>query len=99
MGRTIPSFRIAVVLEQKKWKEFRKYLRNKNEKKIFDNMFSIATLYNSATTNAVIPIRIHLMMISIILHHYKMITRKLFTRLIGDIKNSDNKKYDGDNNI
>ena len=98
MGRTIPSFRIAAVLEEKEWKLYRKYLRNKNEKKIFDNMFSIATLYNSATTNAVIPIRIHLMMISIIFHHYKMITKKLFTRSIGDIKNSDNKKYD-DNNI
>ena len=34
MGRTIPSFRNATVLEEK-WKLFRKYLRNKNEKKIF----------------------------------------------------------------
>ena len=33
MGRTIPSFRIAAVLEEEKWKLFRKYLRNKNEKK------------------------------------------------------------------
>ena len=34
MGRTIPSFRIAAVLEEEEWKLFRKYLRNKNEKEI-----------------------------------------------------------------
>ena len=59
MGRTIPSFRIAAVLEEKNWKLFRKYLRNKNEKKLFTHMFSFANLYNSACSNAVNPIRIH----------------------------------------
>jgi hypothetical protein len=98
MGRTIPSFRIAAVLEEKEWKLYRKYLRNKAEKKIFDNMFSIANLYNSASSNAVIPIRIHPIMILIIFHHCKMITKKLFTRSIGDIKNSDDKNYDDDIN-
>ena len=39
MGRTIPSFRIASVLEEKEWKSFRKYLNNKNDKKAFENMF------------------------------------------------------------
>jgi hypothetical protein len=28
MGRTIPSFRIAAVLEEKEWKLFSKYLKN-----------------------------------------------------------------------
>jgi len=36
-------------------------------------MFSIANLYNSACSNAVNPIRIHPIMMSIILHHYKML--------------------------
>jgi hypothetical protein len=58
--------------------------------------FSIANLYNSASSNAVIPIKIHPIMISIIFHHYKMITKKLFTRSIGDIKNSDDENYDDD---
>ena len=56
MGRTIPSFRIAAELEEEKWKLFRKYLRNKNEKKIFTHMFSIGTLCNSACSNAVNPL-------------------------------------------
>ncbi len=76
MERTIPSFRIAVVLEEKKWKEFRKYLRNKNENKLFTHMFSIANLYNSASSNAVNPIRIYPIMMSIVLHHYKTLKEK-----------------------
>ena len=39
MGRTIPSFRIDTVLEEEKWKLFRKYLKNKKDKKLFNEMF------------------------------------------------------------
>jgi hypothetical protein len=81
MGRRIPSFRIATVLEEKEWNNFRKYLNinnsNKNHyKKIFKEIFSIANLYNSACSNAVNPIRIHPIMMSIILHHYKMLKER-----------------------
>ncbi len=72
MGRTIPSFRIAAVLEEKEWKLFANYL-NKNDRKVFKEMFSIARLYNSACSYASIPIRIHPVMISIALHHYKIL--------------------------
>jgi hypothetical protein len=58
MGRTIPSFRIEAILEEKEWKSYRKYL-NKNDKKAFDDMFSIARLYNSVCSYAVNPIRIY----------------------------------------
>jgi hypothetical protein len=57
MGRTIPSFRIASVEEQKEWKEFRQSL-DKSDRKTFDNMFSIVQLYNSACSFAAKPIRI-----------------------------------------
>lgn len=76
MGRTIPSFRIAAVSEEEKWKPFRKYLRNKNEKKLFTHMFSIANYYNSASSNAVNPIRTYPIMMSIIFHHYKTLKEK-----------------------
>ena len=39
-------------------------------------MFSIANLYNSACSNAVNPIRIHPIIMSIILHHYKMLKER-----------------------
>jgi hypothetical protein len=38
MGRTIPSFRIAILLEEKRWKLYRQYL-HKKEQKIFKHMF------------------------------------------------------------
>ena len=72
MGRTIPSFRIAKVLEEKTWKQYRKFL-NTNDRKVFDNMFSIAMFYNSASSYAAIPIRIHPIMMSIVFHHYKIL--------------------------
>jgi hypothetical protein len=46
MGRTIPSFRMASIEEQKEWKEFRRAL-DKKDRKVFDDMFSICHLYNS----------------------------------------------------
>jgi hypothetical protein len=73
MGRTIPSFRIASMMEQKEWKVFRKSL-NELDKKVFDNMFDIAHLYNSASSYSVKPMRLHPIFISIIFHHYKQLT-------------------------
>jgi hypothetical protein len=89
MGRTIPSFRIAAVLEEKEWKMFRKYL-NKNDKKTFDDMFSIARLYNSACSYASIPIRIHPIIMSIVFHHYKTLTKNTMF--------SSNEDVDGNHN-
>jgi len=92
MGRTIPSFRIAAVLEEKSWKQYRKYL-NKNDRTVFDKMFSIATLYNSASSYAAIPIRIHPIMMSIVLHHYKSLkeNNRLFS--------NEEELYDNSNNF
>ena len=75
MGQTIPSFRIAAVLEEKEWKLFANYL-NKNDRKVFKEMFSIARLYNSACYYASIPIRIHPIMMSIVFHHYKILKER-----------------------
>jgi hypothetical protein len=72
MGRTISSFRLASVEEQKDWKEFRQVL-DKSDKKTFDDMFSIAHLYNSACYFAAKPIRIHPIFMSNIFHHYKQL--------------------------
>jgi hypothetical protein len=77
MGRTIPSFRIVAVLEEEKWKAFRKYLRNQNQEKLFTHMFSIANYYNSISSNTVIPIRINPILMSIVFHHYKTLKEKI----------------------
>jgi hypothetical protein len=72
MGRTIPSFRIASVIEEKEWKSFRSSL-DKSDRKIFDQMFSVAHLYNSASSLTAKPIRIQPIFMSIIFHHYKQL--------------------------
>ena len=56
MGRTIPSFRLASVEEEREWKVFRNAL-DKSDRRIFDEMFSISHLYNSACSYPANPIR------------------------------------------
>lgn len=70
MDRTILSFRIASMIEQNEWKSFRNSL-DKSERRIFDEMFSIAHMYNSACSYSANPIRIHPIFLPIIFHHYK----------------------------
>ncbi|MGB6593665.1 MAG: hypothetical protein WBE68_19365 [Candidatus Nitrosopolaris sp.] len=74
MGRTIPSFRIASVMEEKEWRQFRNAL-DKSDRKKFDQMFSIGHLYNSASSYAAKPIRIQPIFMSILFHHYKQLLK------------------------
>ena len=74
MGRTIPSFRIASVMEKEEWKCFRKAL-DKKDRKIFDDMFEISILYNSACIYSAKYVRIHPIFMSIIFHHYRQLVK------------------------
>ncbi len=87
MGRTIPSFRMASVEEQKEWKQFRRAL-DKKDKMVFDGKFSICRLYNSACSFAAKP-RIHPIFMYIIFHHYKRLM-KLKEELEKKKDNKDN---------
>jgi len=73
MGRTIPSFRIALEMEQAEWKPFRNAL-DKSDRKKFDEMFDIPRFYISACSYSVQYVRLHPILISIIFHHYKQLT-------------------------
>jgi hypothetical protein len=70
MGRTIPSFRIALDTEKADWKPFRNAL-DKSERKEFDDMFDIAQLYISACSNSVLLVPLHPIIMSVLFHHYK----------------------------
>jgi hypothetical protein len=72
MGRTIPSFRLASVEEEKEWKEFRKQL-DKSDRKVLDRVFATSHLYNSASYYAAIRITIQPIFVSIIFHRYKQL--------------------------
>jgi hypothetical protein len=70
LGRTVPSFRIALAMEKKEWKLFRDGL-DKKEKEQFDEMFDIPRLYVSACSNSVQLVPLQPIIISILFHHYK----------------------------
>jgi hypothetical protein len=72
MGRTVPSFRIALYQEEKKWKKFRTGL-DKKDKVLFDAMFATARLYISACMMSCRPIRLESIIMAIIFHHFKQI--------------------------
>jgi hypothetical protein len=70
MGRTIPSYRMAIDIEIAKWKTFRDALR-KPERDIFENMLLRSKLYASAGGMAVRPVVLEAMIMSILLDHHK----------------------------
>jgi hypothetical protein len=74
MGRTVPSYRIATEMEKAKWKPFRAML-DKNDKKLFDQMLTYPKLYNSAGSNAVRPVLLEPILMSIAFEHYKQLTK------------------------
>jgi hypothetical protein len=53
---------------------FRKNLNKSDRKVVFDNMFSIAHLYNSACSYTANPVRINPIFMSVIFHYYKQLT-------------------------
>jgi hypothetical protein len=73
MGRTVPSFRMALAMEQEDWKPFRNAL-DKSDRKKFDNMWDIPRLYTSACSYSVQPVRLYPILMSILLHHFKELT-------------------------
>ena len=72
LGRTIPSFRIALYQEEKKWKNFRDAL-DKKDKKTFDEMFATARLYISSCMMSCRPVRLQPILMSVVFHHFKQI--------------------------
>jgi len=72
MGRTIPSYRIASEIEIWKWKPFRKLL-DKQDRKIFDEMFSYSRLHYAAGTTACKPVLFQPILMSIIFQHHKQL--------------------------
>ncbi len=73
MGRTIPSFRIALAMEKEEWKPFRNAL-DKKDRKEFDEMWELPKFYISACSNSVQYVRLHPILMSILLYHFKELT-------------------------
>ena len=80
MGRTIPSFRLACVAEELRWRKFRSSL-SRVDRKQFDEMFSTSRLYNSACSNAARPIVLECIIMSVILNDFKRLTSLMGKRM------------------
>jgi hypothetical protein len=74
MGRTIPSFRLALMEEERCWRPFRTAL-GRQDRKEFDSMFADVRLYISACSYATRPIRVQPVFMALAFHHYKQLVR------------------------
>ena len=79
MGRTLPTFRMALAMEKEEWKLFRNAM-DKSDRKKFDEMWDIPRLYASACSNSVQLVPLHPIIMSILFHHYKEL-RNAFLKL------------------
>ena len=76
MGRTMPSFRIALEMEKQEWKPFRN-ASDKSDRKKFDEMWELPKWYISACSNSVQYVRLHPILISMLLYDYKELTHRI----------------------
>jgi hypothetical protein len=97
MGKTVPSFRMALEFEIDNWKGFRKTLQSDEEKQAFDELIDMCRNNGMASQNACNPVIFEPMVMSILLSHQKKL-RKLEHNLtvshkpIDDLPNEPNKQ-------
>jgi hypothetical protein len=72
LGRTIPSYRIALENEIQKWEGFSKALRT-GDREAFDQMMNACRNYASAASSATRPVLLEAMFMSILLAQQKSI--------------------------
>jgi len=94
MGRTIPSFRLACIAEELRWRRFRSKL-SRDDRKKFDEMFSSSRLYNSACVNAARPIVLECIIMSIVLNDFKRLTELMKKDRSKDTLTTDKFKENG----
>ena len=82
MGRTIPSFRVLIDIEKLEWKQFRKYLC-RQDKKIFNKLFSISELYCHSLSDLANPIIIQSIFMAILFHNEKTVQLIMKEQRIG----------------
>ena len=74
MGKTVPSYRVALEEELRRWSSFSKALRDE-DRKMFEDMMNACRLYASASGAATIPIILEAMLMAILLSHHKTLKK------------------------
>jgi hypothetical protein len=72
MGKTVPSYRMALEMEVERWKRFREALTSQG-REAFDEMMDLCRGNASAAGNACNPIIFYPMLTSIVLGHERKI--------------------------
>ncbi len=88
MGKTIPSYRMAIECEIAAWKPFRDALPSQEEKEAFDQVMDMCRTQSAAASNACKPILFEPMTMSIILELQKRIRtlqRKIDALLVASL--------------
>jgi len=70
VGKTVPSYRMALEGEIKRWDGFSKALRN-DDREAFEQMLNACRNYASAASNATRPVLLEAMFMSILLAQQK----------------------------
>jgi len=73
MGKTVPSYRMAVEWEIDKWKGFRNGLASEEEREAFDELMDMCRKYASESSCATNPIIFEPMLMSILLFQQQKI--------------------------
>jgi len=81
MGRTVPSWRMLIEEEMKRWGKFRDALRAE-DKEVFEDLLNQCRLYASAAGAMASPIKLEPMFLSILFAHHKIL-RELEKKLKG----------------
>jgi hypothetical protein len=88
MGKTVPSYRMAIECEIANWKSFRDALSSEDEKQAFDTIMDLCRIQAMAASNACKPILFEPMILSVLLGQQKQIKilqRKIDALLITNL--------------
>lgn len=88
MGKTVPSYRMAIEEEIHNWKGFRDGLACENEKQAFDAVMDLCRVQAMAGSNACKPILFEPMVMSVLLGQQKQIRpvqRKIDSLLVATL--------------
>jgi len=87
MGRTVPTYRLALESMAQQWNDFRRALR-KDDREAFDSLMNSARMHASASTYAISLDPVESALLSMLLEHEK--------KLLGLKKKLDGRKNEGE---
>jgi len=73
MGRTVPSYRMALEFEIDRWKDFRNALPSDQDRLVFDELMDMCRAHSSAASNATNPVLFEPIVMSILLSQQQRI--------------------------